>query len=122
MDQCYAVFFGFFKDLSNRPILNHGTQNQPFRLAFTSFVLLLNTLRCIFWSDLVWHIDCTYKLNRNRIPLMSFGVSDISGHFHPVNFALVSHEKEEDFIWFFETLINLYSFFALIFEMCQRLS
>ena len=31
---------------------------------------------------------------------MSFGVSDMSGYFHPVYFGLVSHEKEEDFFGF----------------------
>lgn len=113
---CNPFYFGFSKDMNKKPIINPGTISLPFRLVFTPLVLLLNTIRCIFWSDLVWHVDCTYKLNHNRFPLMSFGVSDLSGHFHPVYFACLSHEKEEDFIWFFESLILLYSFFNVSFR------
>jgi hypothetical protein len=99
-------FFGFQKEPSVKPKLKSGTSNLPFPLAFTSLVLLLNTIRLLLGLS-------TYKLNLNRFPLMRFSVSDMSGHFHLVLFALVSQEKQEDFVWFFQTLIYLYSLFGI---------
>ena len=58
----------------------------------------------------------TALINSTFIDFRRFGVSDISDHFYPVYFACLSHEKEEDFIWFFESLILLYSFFNVSFR------
>jgi hypothetical protein len=53
------------------------------------------------------HIDCTYKLCERGFPLLVFGISDIMGQFFPISFRIISHEQEEDFSKFFETLLSL---------------
>jgi hypothetical protein len=52
------------------------------------------------------HIDCTYKLCERRFPLVVFGISDIMGQFFPIALSVISHEQEQDFTKFFQTLIG----------------
>ncbi len=42
----------------------------------------------------VLHIDGTYKLIKNRFPVMVLGITDIAGEFHPIAQCVTSHEKE----------------------------
>ena len=74
----------------------------------------------------VFHIDGTYKLIKNRFPVMGnlkisllilciylikkklvLGITDIAGEFHPIAYCVTSHEKEEDFIEFFSGVKKL---------------
>ena len=109
-------YYGFELDQNNLPKIGTGTKTNPLRKAFTSIVLLVYTIRGLQFNNLVWHIDCTYKLNYNRFPLMTTGVGDLSGHLHPIYFALVSQETEEDFVWLFQPLISLCSLFYIDFS------
>ena len=59
----------------------------------------------------VTHIDGTYKITNRAFPVIIFGISDMSGHFFPVAFALVSHETKLDFS----------RFFVALFTLCERL-
>ena len=68
---------------------------------------MLSIIPSLLVSTCVYHLDCTYKLTKNRFPLCVFGVSDFSGQLHPIAFALLSHEREGDFEWFFRSLISL---------------
>ena len=52
------------------------------------------------------HIDCTYKLCERGFPVLVFGISDIMGQFFPIAFSIISHEQEDDFTRFFQTLIT----------------
>ena len=56
------------------------SKTDPLRLAFTSIILLVFTFRRLIFNNLVWHIECTYKLNNKRFPLMSMRVSGLSGN------------------------------------------
>ena len=38
---------------------------------------------------------------------MVFGATDISRRFHPVAFMITSHEQEEDFVYFFKSLLEI---------------
>ncbi|CAF0709717.1 unnamed protein product [Brachionus calyciflorus] len=78
-------------------------------LFFTSKKLLENINRPNDGIDRhhIYHIDNTYKINTNRFPMVVFGQSDISGQFHLVCLAITSHESEQDFKRFYETLCSL---------------
>jgi hypothetical protein len=54
------------------------------------------------------------------ITMLSLGVSDMSGHYHPVYFALVSQENGDTFEWFFGSLIYLYSLFGVDFRIYPK--
>ena len=64
----------------------------------------------------VLHIDGTYKLIKNRFPVMVLGITDIAGEFHPIAYCVTSHEKEEDFIAFFSAVKKLSSELELDFN------
>ncbi len=55
----------------------------------------------------IHHIDGTYKITTYGFPLIVYGVSDQAGRFHPACFMLTSHEQEEDFAYFYESLSDL---------------
>ena len=54
-----------------------------------------------------YHIDGTYKLIRNQFPLLVFGRTEKQNKFHLIAFCITSHEKEEDFVHFYNGLIRL---------------
>jgi hypothetical protein len=106
-DENRGFFFGYDNDESNEPIILNGeSPNNPFRLAMTSRKML-SIIPSLLVSTCVYHLDCTYKLTKNRFPLLVFGVSDYSGQFHPIAYALLSHECGLDFEWFFNSLKTL---------------
>ncbi|CAF1029727.1 unnamed protein product [Brachionus calyciflorus] len=55
----------------------------------------------------IFHLDCTYKINNNRFPIISFGHSDMDGQFHLVCLAITSHETEQDFRKLYQALIYI---------------
>jgi hypothetical protein len=54
----------------------------------------------------VHHTDGTYKITINGFPVVVYGVTDMKGQFHPISFMLTSHEQEEDFVYFYRSLIK----------------
>ena len=58
--------------------------------------------------DGVFHIDGTYKIIKNRFPLLVFGITDLRRTFHPIVFNITSHETESDFIYFYKNIIKLW--------------
>ena len=68
-------------------------------------------------EDAIYHIDCTYKINNNRFPVLIYGRSDNSGQFFPMIVGILGHETTNDYILFYSTmkkLMNLY--YIKIFE------
>ena len=55
----------------------------------------------------IFHFDATYKITKNGFPLVIFGRSDISRQFHKIAFMITSHEKEFDYIYFYESLCQI---------------
>ena len=43
-------------------------------------------------NSTIFHLDCTYKINNNRLPVIAFGQSDMNGQFHLVCLGVYSHE------------------------------
>lgn len=46
------------------------------------------------------HIDATYKLNRNCVPIFAIGITDLDKHFHCFGIALCKNEKNRIFYSF----------------------
>ena len=53
------------------------------------------------------HIDGTYRITIYGFPLIVYGVSDQAGRFHPAAYMLSSHEQEQDFEYFYDSLSDL---------------
>ncbi|RKK79392.1 hypothetical protein BFJ68_g17808 [Fusarium oxysporum] len=53
-------------------------------------------------------VDCTYKTNKYRMPLLDIVGVDATGSTFCIAFAYLSGEEEEDFGWAFEQLRDLY--------------
>ena len=53
-------------------------------------------------------MDCTYKTNKYKIPLLVIiGSTSLNSNFY-IAFAFIEKEEEEDFMWVFEQLKLLY--------------
>ncbi|RNA17680.1 hypothetical protein BpHYR1_032037, partial [Brachionus plicatilis] len=55
----------------------------------------------------VYHIDATYKITKNRFPIVVIGCSDHNGAFFPICVSIVSHEQTVDFIHILKSLKEL---------------
>ena len=72
------------------------------------------------------HIDGTYKITRNKFPLIVFGRTDLRRQFHPISFMVTSHEDNTDFSFFYSELIKIlnilkinFSLYYLMQDACQ---
>ncbi|RNA06074.1 hypothetical protein BpHYR1_032852 [Brachionus plicatilis] len=116
LDDIVPFFFGYSLDDFNEPIIGNGdNQENAFRIGITS-KKLINQIPALLVKNMVFHLDCTYKLTKNRFPFLVFGFSDFSGQFHPVAYALISHETGSDFDWFFGALKNLFISYGIVFN------
>jgi len=92
-------FFNVNNDTKGNPIIGKGSDDQHFRVAFSSKRLLKNVVH-----KGVFHIDGTYKITIQGFPLVIFGVTDLKGVFHPICFMITSHETEADFYYMYHGL------------------
>jgi hypothetical protein len=83
--------------------LGTGTDDDHFYLGFTT----LNLLKRIEQSNLLYHIDATYKIIKYFFPLIIFGFTDRSRKFYVVANMFVSHEQEIDYNHFFTSLLKI---------------
>ena len=61
--------------------LGIGSESDPLIICFTSKKLLKN-ISLYSEHNSVFHIDGTYKLIKNRFPVIAYGRSDLNGHLH----------------------------------------
>lgn len=80
-----------------------STDNDPVRICVTSKRLMQKSNSSVS----LYHIDATYKLINTRNPLVVFGRTDIAHQFYPVSFIIASHEQTEDYIHFYQSMIQL---------------
>ena len=92
--------------------------------AYHIYVLLTskNFLTTATNKEAIYHVDCTYRIIANRLPVLIFGRSDFSGQFFPMAVCIMSHETKVDFIRFQAELksiiLELFNFdFKLMFEL-----
>ena len=81
--------------------LGDGSDEKHLRICMTSRKLMSN-----IESKGVHHIDGTYRITIYGYPLIVYGVSDQCGLFHPIAYMITSHEKHEDFEYFYKGLIE----------------
>ena len=105
-DETKPFVFGTKFD-GDKPIIGSGSNDNHLHILMTS-LMLIRTLDTTNQSHIsIFHIDGTYKITRNKFPLVIFGRTDINRHFHPIIFFLTSHEDTSDFTYFYEELKNL---------------
>ena len=105
-------FFVNTKFTSSRKVtIGDGRNNNHLNICLTSKALMKN---CELNG--VYQIDATYKIIKNRFPLMVFGNTDFQGKFHPICFMVSSHETEEDFFNLYSGLIELADKMGISFE------
>lgn len=91
-------------------------QDKPFVIDFKhsnadeelKFQIVVSTRRMIAHcvSQNIICVDVTYKLNWNGYPFIVVGAIDRCKKFHPLCFALCSHESTYDYSFVFQTLVN----------------
>ena len=81
--------------------IGDGSDTDHLLLNFTSLSWLHN-IEAFKDHYAIFHVDGTYKIIKNRFPVIVFGRSDVSGQFHPISIAIVSHETEDDYCAFFK--------------------
>jgi len=77
-----------------------GTEAQ-FRVLISTKRLLEN---CTKTNNI--HVDATYKLIWEGMPVIIVGNTDSDRHFHPSGIAVCSNERTEDFKFIFESIIE----------------
>lgn len=89
---------------NNNEAFEFGSQVKTGSEKNKLFIFLTSITSIMFMAidNVPHHIDCTYKLCERDFPLIVFGLSDLAGQFFPV-----SHEQEDDFTRFFQTLLQL---------------
>jgi hypothetical protein len=63
-----------------------------------------------------FHIDGTYKIVKYNFPLIVLGITDMERHFHPIAYMFTSHEQEQDYDHFFDSLLQKCNSFGFKFE------
>ena len=78
-----------------------GSDTDPFIVCFTSKHLLGNISK-YEGHHAVFHIDGTYKLIKNRFPVIVYGRSDMNGQLHLISVAICSDETAETYSHFYK--------------------
>jgi hypothetical protein len=79
--------------------LGEGSDADHFIVNFTSLKLLqtISQSNTSVTLKSIYHLDGTYKITKNRFPVIVIGRSDHNGTFFPISVSLVSHEPAVDF-------------------------
>ncbi len=78
-----------------------GSDSDPFIVCFTS-KHLLNNISKYDGHHAVFHIDGTYKLIKNRFPVIVYGRSDMNGQLHLISIAICSDETAATYSHFYK--------------------
>ena len=89
-------------------LIGDGSEISHFIASFTSLELLEAIKHTNeFIIKAIYHIDATYKITKNRFPLIIIGRSDHDGTFHLISVSISSHEQECDFTHILNSLMEL---------------
>ena len=90
----FTLFFHFFVFVIY--LLGDGSALDPVRIYITSLALLKNTDTTNQNHVAIFHLDGTYRITINNMPLSIFGRTDMNRKFFPIALALVSRETAEE--------------------------
>lgn len=79
----------------------HVDENEPDESYFHVLVSTKRLLSFLAMTDAI-HTDATYKLNHEGFPVLVFGVSHASRHFHPLAICLSKKNKQKILRSFFK--------------------
>lgn len=106
LDESKPFVFGTTSD-NDIPVIGSGSSNDHLHVCMT-FIKLLKMLDTTNQNhQACFHIDGTYKITRNKFPVVVLGRTDISRQFLLIVFMLTSHEDETDFTYFYRELLQL---------------
>lgn len=94
-----------------------GSDRDPLIICFTSKHLLNNVVKYP-GHYAVFHIDGTYKLLKNRFPVIAYGRSDSNGQMHLISVAICSSETQDTYTHFYRYLFNWLNWLNLFFLIC----
>ena len=80
-------------------MLGDGSEKEHMNLMMSS-----KRLMTFISKKGVGHSDATYKITAHGYDLVIYGITDIRGVLHPIAFMISSHEREEDFHYFYWVL------------------
>ncbi len=76
--------------------MGDGSDAHPFCISMTSRAMLNTINKLHSWvAPWVLHMDCTFKLNDNKFPLVILGVTDGAQQLHVLSISIVSHRTTE---------------------------
>jgi hypothetical protein len=82
---------------------------HPFYLGMSSKAMLSVIPQALSSNfPIVLHMDCTFKCNNNKFPILVLGISDACQQFHPLSISIISHRTEqmyEDLLTNFNRLV-----------------
>jgi len=93
--------------------MGSGQDDDPLIICFTSKHLLGNVSKYP-GHYAIFHIDGTYKLLKNRFPVIAYGRSDSNGQLHLISVAICSSEVTDTYTHFYR-LISLFRFLFFVF-------
>ena len=93
-------------DGNDNIILGTGAENDHFRVCMSS-ISLLSQCNTVQFYGAMYHIDGTYKITFENFVLVCFIRTDLHRQIHPIAFMLTSHEKAEDYEFFYVSLYEI---------------
>lgn len=92
---------------ANEPfVISHSTGTNPDGTALVR--VFVSTPRLLEWATFneVVHIDATYKLVWEGLPVIVVGTTDKDRHFHPSGLGVCSGETGQDYAFVFKALVD----------------
>ena len=74
--------------------IGNGSEENHVAIFMTSLAMCHHASSSLMGE---FHVDCTYRLNRNGFPTIVFGRTDSHQVFHPLFIGIMSHETEAYF-------------------------
>ena len=62
------------------------------------------------------YLITTYKVIKYNYPLMVFGATDMARQFHPIAYMVTSHETDQDFSHFLDSIADIAERFGIVFD------
>lgn len=113
LDENRPFFFNIEYDQNGMINLGDGSDENHLCICITS-KKLLTYLDTTFPG--AFYVDATYKLIRNRFPLVVVGRTDMNQKFHLLALCVTSHEQEIDFLRIYMGLVRVADILDIMFD------
>lgn len=111
-------FFGFGVNDKNIPKIGNGDKTSRLYVFCTTLKLLQMNCDPMNQNGItLFHIDGTYKITKERYPMLVFGRSNPNRKMYPIVVGIISSEEQIDFEYFFSNIIGICRFFGINFSI-----